>query len=130
MKDGFTPGISASIETEVTPDRLPMLEGQEVFPVLPTAELVRFMELACRKLIMPYLEPDEEALGVEITVKHLATCGVGKTVTTTAELADFRHHQARFDVASFDGDRLLGTSVHIQRVMNKQRVLAAFQAGS
>ena len=129
MRAGFEQGVSASIETVVTAEMLPVLDGEPVFPVLPTAELVRLMELACRKLIRPYLEEGEEALGVRVSVEHLATCGVGKTVKTTAELAEVRHHQARFHVAAFDGQRLLGTGVQIQRIMSKARARKAFQAG-
>jgi fluoroacetyl-CoA thioesterase len=129
MKDGFEPGVSASIHTVVTAEMLPVLEGQQVFPVLATAGLVNMMELACRKLIKPYLEGDEEALGVEFSVDHLATCGAGKTVKTTAELAECRHGRVRFHVASFDGERLLGTGVHIQWIMTKAQADAAFQAG-
>lgn len=106
-----------------------ILDGEQVFPVLATAELVRIMELACRKLIKPYLENGEEALGVKVSVEHLATCGVGKTITTTAELAELRHNQVRFYVAAFDGERLLGTGVQIQRLMSRDRAIAAFQAG-
>jgi len=109
---------------------LPVLDGRKVFPVLPTAGIVQFMELACRKLIEPYLGEGEEAVGVEVSVKHLAACGVGKTVTATAELAEYRHGRARFHVVAFDGDRLLATGVHIHRILPKERVQRAFQAGS
>ena len=129
MKDGFKPGISVSMETTVTPDMLPVLNGERVFPVVSTAELVKLMELASRKLIRPNLDDGEEALGVQISVEHLATCGEGKKLTTTAELIDYRHGRARIDVAVFDGQRLIATCVHIQRIMTKDRVQRAFEAG-
>ena len=129
MKDGFKPGISVSMETTVTPDMLPVLDGERVFPVVSTAELVKLMELASRKLIRPNLDDGEEALGVQISVEHLATCGEGKTLSTTAELIEYRHQRARIDVAVFDGERLIATGVHIHRVMSKERVQRAFEAG-
>lgn len=129
MKDTFQPGVSVSMEAQVSADMLPVLNGEQVFPVVSTAELVRLMELASRKLIQPYLNEDEEALGVQISVEHLATCGEGKTLSTTAELIEFRHQRARIDVAVFDGERLIATGVHIHKVMSKDRVLHALQAG-
>jgi len=129
MKAGFEPGLSTSIQTTVTPDMLPVLDGERTLPVVATAELVRMMEFACRKLIKPYLEEGEEALGVKVSVEHLATCGVDRSVATTAELAECRHNRVRFHVAVFEGERLLGTGVLIQRIMTREQAQAAFQAG-
>ena len=129
MKDTFKPGVLVRTQTPVTSAMLPVLDGSVVFPVVTTAELVRLMESATRRLIGPYLDDDEEALGVQISVEHLATCGEGKTLTTTAELIEYRHQRARIDVAVFDGERLIATGVHIHRVMSKERVRRAVQAG-
>ena len=120
MKDTFKPGVLVRTQTPVTSAMLPVLDGSVVFPVVTTAELVRLMESATRRLIGPYLDDDEEALGVQISVEHLAT---------TAELIEYRHQRARIDVAVFDGERLIATGVHIHRVMSKERVLRAIQAG-
>ncbi len=66
---------------------------------------------------------------MQISVEHLATCGEGKTLTTTAELIEYRHQRARIDVAVFDDQRLIATGVHIHRVMTKDRVARAVEAG-
>ncbi len=129
MKQSFQPGASAKFEAHVTEDMLPVFDGKKVFPVMSTAYLVQMMEAASHRLMHDHLDDDEEALGCAISIEHLATCGVGKDLTTTAELVEYRHRRARVHTSIFEGERLIATGIHIQRVMPKPLAEAAFQAG-
>lgn len=129
MKPGFEPGLSIKCETVVTEDLLPRLDGTIVFPVISTSGIAALMEGAGRRLIAAYLEDGEGALGVELSVEHLATCGVGKRVTTTAELVEYRHGKARVNLAVFDGERLIATGVHTHHVLPTAALEAAIAAG-
>jgi predicted thioesterase len=46
--------------------------------------MVKHVELASRKVLLPFLEPDEEAVGHAMSVTHLAPTPVGATVTARA----------------------------------------------
>lgn len=59
-------------------------------PVYATYWLVKHLELVSRKLLLPYLEPDEEAIGHEVHVTHLASALPGMRVTLTARLRAVR----------------------------------------
>src|SRR4030065_1863936 len=73
MKPGLRPGAEASVTVTVTPDMLATFEELgAVHPLYSTWSMVRHMELASRKIILPYLEPDEDAVGYSISVTHLA----------------------------------------------------------
>src|SRR5574337_50534 len=87
MKPGLRRGVEAAVRVVVTPDMLATFEELgAVHPLYATWSMVRHMELACRKIILPYLEPDEDAVGYSISVTHLAPTAVGEHVTASARL--------------------------------------------
>ena len=129
MNAGFQAGLSGKSETVVTEEMLSRLDGAQVFPVISTAGIAALMEEASRRLIAPHLDAGEEALGVELSIEHLATCGAGKRLTTTVELVEHRHHKARLNLAVFDGDRLIATGVHTHHVVPTETLEAALAAG-
>ena len=129
MKATFQPGASARFETVVTEDMLASWDGKQAFPVICTGEIVRLMEAASRKLIQAHQDDDHEALGCEISLEHLAPCGAGKTLSATAELVEYRHRRARINVSVFQGERLIATGIHIQRILSKDRVEQIIKAG-
>src|SRR5574337_102694 len=87
MRDGLAPGAQAQVTIVVTPAMVAEFEELGlVHRVYSTWAMVHHMELACRKVILPYLEPDEEAVGYSVSVTHLAPTPVGMKVTVTARL--------------------------------------------
>jgi len=73
MREGLRPGAEASVTISVTDDMVARFEELGlVHPVYSTWSMVRHVELASRKVILPYLEPDEEAVGYSVSVTHLA----------------------------------------------------------
>ncbi len=130
MRPGFEPGLADKRQTVVSDDMLSRLDGVLVFPVASTAAIAGLMEQASRRLIAAYLDDDEEALGVELSIEHLATCGAGKRLTTTVELVEHRHQKARLNLAVFDGDRLIATGVHVHHLLPRRVAEAAIAAGA
>ncbi|GCE20518.1 hypothetical protein KDK_43180 [Dictyobacter kobayashii] len=55
-----------------------------VHPVYATYWMTKHMELVSRKLLLPFLEPGEEAIGHEVTVCHIASALPGMQVRITA----------------------------------------------
>src|SRR6188472_2418415 len=54
--------------------------------VLSTPRLISLLERTARELMMPFLNPDERTVGVEIELKHLAPNPLGLKVTCCARL--------------------------------------------
>ena len=82
-------------------------------------------EMAARKVLVEYLEEQEEGIGSHVSVDHLAPCGVGKTIRIRAELKEVirdRHLRVVCNMAAYDGDRLLARGKQVQVVMNKQQL--------
>jgi predicted thioesterase len=129
MKDGFEPGLATRHEAVVTDEMLSWMDGKLLFPVISTVSVAALMEHAGRRLVEPYLDEGEEALGVEISIEHIATCGAGKRITVTAELVMYRHQRISLSQAVFDGDRLIATGVQTLRVLPREALEAAIAAG-
>jgi fluoroacetyl-CoA thioesterase len=86
MKQGFDPGITASVSFVVDESMLARFDGAVVHPVLGTATLVQFLELAGRRIILPYLEEHEEGIGHAINVTHRHPAPPGTTIVASATL--------------------------------------------
>ena len=122
MKPGFEPGITREVVVEVTEDMCPAFDGVIVHRCYSTWSVVHHMELAARKVLVDYLEPNEEGIGVHISVDHIAPCKIGKTVTVRAELTQLDKNRVTCRVAAYDGKRLLANGTQIQVVMDKRRL--------
>lgn len=96
--------------------------------VCSTYTLGKHIELVSRKLILPYLEETEEAIGFELSVKHISPAAVGSSLVFTASFK--RHNKGRIycDVQVFASEQLIATGSTTQVVKDKDelaRLLAA-----
>ena len=122
MKAGLFVGITREITSKVTDEMCPAFEGKVIHRCYSTWSLVHHMELAARKVLIDFLEDDEEALGVHVAVDHLAPCRVGRTVRMRAEVTGVSHGRVVCRITAFEGERLLARGTHIHAVMDKSRV--------
>lgn len=71
-------GYEAVFETVVTPEMTVNFEELgPVHPVYATYWMAKHMELAGRKIILPFLEEGEEGIGSYVEVRHLASASRG-----------------------------------------------------
>jgi len=125
MKHGFKPGIVREVSVAVTEDMCPAFDGVVIHRVYSTWSAAHHFEVAARKVIVDFLEPNEEAVGSHLSVDHLAPCPVGRTVRLRAELVEVsgdHHPRVVCAVEAFDGDRLLARGKQVQVVMNKEHL--------
>ncbi len=121
MKPGLE-GRSAELEVLVTAEMCPHFDGALVHPVYATWTMVNHMEVAGRKLIVPYLEEDEEAVGAHIRVDHRSPATIGSRVTVTAATESATPHRLTCRTVARVGDRIVGEGVFVQVVMPKSRL--------
>ena len=125
MKPGLRPGAEASVTVTVTPDMLATFEELgAVHPLYSTWSMVRHMELASRKIILPYLEPDEDAVGYSISVTHLAPTRSGARVTARARLLEIAGPRIICAVEAYNDREKIGEGTQVQVVMPKSRIRA------
>lgn len=129
MRAGLHSGVAATIKIIVRPDMVATFEEiGPAHPVYSTWNLVRHMEEASRKLILPFLEPEEEAVGHAVEVVHLAPTLVGRHVEVTAYLARVDGRQIVCDVVAHSGHLLIGRGKTIQILTTKERLAARLAA--
>lgn len=122
MKPGFEPGVTRELVVEVTEEMCPSFDGVVVHRVYSTWSVAHHFELAARKVLVDYLDDEEEGVGSHVSVDHHAPCAVGRWVRVRATLVEVRrdHHvRATCAVTAHDGGRLLADGRQVQVVMNK-----------
>ncbi len=125
MKEGLRPGTEATVTITVTPEMLATFEELgPVHPLYATWSMVRHMELACRKIILPYLEADEDAVGHSIKVTHRAPTAVGEQVTAHARLLKVDGRRIVCAVEAHNRREQIGEGTQVQMLVRKDQLRA------
>lgn len=105
------------------PSVFPDSEEFKVMPeVFATAFMVGFVEWACIKFLLPYLNwPQEQTLGTDINISHLAGTPVGSTVTAKVKLFQIDGKRLVFEVEAYDDLDLIGKGFHERHIVSKQK---------
>ena len=85
MKPGLKPGTSHVNRIKVDRDRTIDFMGEQG-RVYGTPFLVRDIEQTCRQLLLQYVDPGEDSVGMEIALRHLAPTLLGMDVELTAKV--------------------------------------------
>lgn len=129
MKPGLVPGIQADVTFEVAEDMCPDFEGKVVHHVCATWTLVHFMEVAGRKVLIDFLEPDEEGVGSHASCDHIGPASVGRSVRVVATVAAADERELVCDAAAFCGDRLIASGKTVQRIFPRATLARLLRDG-
>lgn len=122
MKPGLEPGKFAEWTVHVTPAMCPHFDGVLVHPIYATWTLVHHMELTGRKLLAPYLEDHEEAVGAHISVDHRSPAFIGSDLVIRAEAETVGRHKLTCKMSARCGSRTLASGLFVQIIMSKKRL--------
>jgi fluoroacetyl-CoA thioesterase len=115
MKDELAPGLTYK-QTYVT--TLEMRAKQLAADVFSTPAMIGLMEGTCVRLLAPYLDENEQTVGIHVDVRHLAPTKIGQSVTVTAELIELKGNKLRFSVSAFnDAGVKIGDGTHRRAVI-------------
>ncbi|MDR7512806.1 MAG: thioesterase [Armatimonadota bacterium] len=129
MRAGLAAGDEAEVTVTVTDEMLARFDDLGlVHPVYSTWSMVKHMELASRHVILPYLEPEEEAVGHAVSVTHHSPTPSGARVTVRARLVTVQGNQVICAVAAHNDRGLIGEGTTIQIVLPKDVLRARFAA--
>ncbi|UCH26864.1 MAG: thioesterase family protein [Trueperaceae bacterium] len=116
----------------VTPEMTVDFEQNEpglgkLHPVYATYWLTKHFELASRKLVLPYLDDDEESIGFEVQVKHLASTLPGMNVRIVSQHRTTKDNRIYIDCEAFNelGDKIAEGST-TQVVLARKRLVQKF----
>jgi fluoroacetyl-CoA thioesterase len=123
MKDEIVAGLTKA-QTYVT--TIEMRAKQLVSDVFSTPAMIGLMEYTCVLLVAPYLDEDEQTVGIHVDVRHMAPTKIGQSVTVTAELLEINKNKLRFAVSAVnDQGAKIGEGTHRRAVINTKRFAGA-----
>jgi len=111
MKDGLRPGTSRTNTIVVDRARSISFLGEEG-RVYSTPNLVRDIEVACRELLLDYCGPNEDSVGTEICIKHLAPTLVDMKVDITATVTAIDGRRVSFEISARDDMEQVCSGTH------------------
>lgn len=128
MREGLVPGTTAEVQLTVT-DAMAVHfdELGSVHPVYATWMMVKHMEEAGRKVILPFLESGEDAVGYAIDVVHTAPTAVGDRVRARAVLERVDGRRIHCRVEAHNSREKIGEGRTVQVVVSRDRLYARFR---
>lgn len=129
MKTGLEPGIQAEVSFTVSPDMCPAFDGQVVHEVCSTWSIVHYMELAGRKVLLPFLEPHEEGVGSHVTCDHMGPAPLGSGVRVIATASHVGERELTCDCVAFRGERMIASGKTVQRIFPRDVLERILQRG-
>jgi fluoroacetyl-CoA thioesterase len=90
--------------------------------VFSTPAMIGLMEYTCVLLVAPYLDEDEQTVGIHVDVRHVAPTRIGQSVTVTAELLEINGNKLRFAVSAVNDQGVkIGEGTHRRALINTER---------
>ncbi|MBI5763127.1 MAG: thioesterase [Planctomycetes bacterium] len=120
MKDGLVPGTQKEVSYVVTPEMCPAFDGEVVHQVCSTWEIVHYMELAGRMVLLDFLEANEEGVGSHASCDHMGPAPVGSSVRVVATATDVSERELTCDCVAFRGDRMIAAGKTVQKVFPRE----------
>ncbi|HSK29515.1 MAG TPA: thioesterase family protein, partial [Candidatus Limnocylindria bacterium] len=101
---------------------LEMRARQLTADVFSTPAMIGLMERTCVELTAPYLEENEQTVGIHVDVRHLAPTKIGQRVTVAAELLEVSENKLRYAVSAMnDEGKKIGEGVHRRALIDTGR---------
>ena len=116
MRNGLIVGTEVELEFTVTPEMCPAYDDEIVHEVCSTWEIVHYMEMAGRKMLLGYLEVDEEGVGSHASCDHVGPALVGSTVRVAARATRVSDRELTCECAAYCGQRLVATGRTVQKI--------------
>lgn len=122
MLPGLTAGKRFEFQLTVVDEMRPHFDGAYVHPVLSTWEVVHYLEVAGRKLLVPHLEPHEEGMGTQISIEHRSPALVGSLVTFIAVAEECTDRRLICRVTATVGDRVIAEGGFTQAILPREKL--------
>ncbi|MBM4262194.1 MAG: hypothetical protein FJ145_12285 [Deltaproteobacteria bacterium] len=117
--ESLMPGLTRT-QTYETGERMRATQLQS--DVFSTPAMIGLMEGTCVRLTEPFLDENEQTVGIHVDVYHTAATKIGQSVTITAELLEVKGNKIRYAVtAKNDSGTQIGHGTHWRAVINTKK---------
>jgi predicted thioesterase len=126
---GLKVGQTESIQITVSKEMFAQFEGIVVHPTYSTVSMIYHMEWVSRKIILPFLEDNEEGMGGAVSAKHLAPAPEGTQLTIIAELIGYDRNIVITKVSVLQDTELIGIGEVKQIILPKVKIAKMLNNG-
>ena len=118
------PKIGTTSEERFVVDREHSIDfaGDGMPEILCTPSLVALLERAARMALLPYLEPGESSVGVDINIQHTAPTPLGVEVACSARVIHVDGRLITFQLEARDPHEKIAGGIHKRRVIQATRL--------
>jgi fluoroacetyl-CoA thioesterase len=127
MKPSLQPGLSLVRRVTVEKEKTISFMGEEG-RVYGTPYLIGDIEYACRDLILQHAGPDEDSVGIDVSVKHFAPTLPGSTVEITVTVTAVEGRKVTFAVSAKDEIDTVSAGAHGRFVVEKAKTFERLKA--
>jgi predicted thioesterase len=127
MKESLRPGVSRVSRFEIDRDRTIGFMGEEG-RVYGTPYLVRDIEQTCRQLLLDHGDADEDSVGTDIAIKHLAPTLLGMSVEITVSVNVVEGRRIVFEISAKDDIERISTGTHGRFVVDVNKTIERLKA--
>ena len=117
MKSDLRPGMSHVKRVTIDRERSIGFMGEEN-RVYGTPFLIRDIEQTCRDFLLQHSDANEDSVGMEVCIKHLAPTLVGMNVEITATVTAVEGRKVAFDVSANDDLEPIASGTHARFVLD------------
>ena len=123
MKPGLILGATEILHTTVSAEQTIHLGAEQLCGavVFSTPAMIELMEHAARVVLRPYFDANEESVGANVHVEHLAATPIGATVRAEARVTAIDGKLIDFDLAAFDEADQIGRGTHRRVIIQTDR---------
>jgi enoyl-CoA hydratase len=123
MKPGLILGMRGVLHKTVSAEQTIHLgaEQRRGAVVFSTPAMLDLMEHAAREALRPFLEPNEESVGVSVQIEHLAATPIAAAVRAEAKVIAVDGKQIDFDITAFDEVDQIGRGTHRRALIQTDR---------
>lgn len=127
MKPSLQPGISLVRRIAVGKEKTISFMGEEG-RVYATPYLLGDIEYTCRDLILRHADSDEDSVGIEVAIRHLAPTLPGSTVEIAATVTAVEGRKVIFAVTAKDEVDTISSGSHARFVVDKAKTIERLKA--
>jgi len=127
MKSTLVPGVSTVNRNVVDKAKTIGFMGEDG-RVYATPYLIGDIEMTCRNLILAHADSNEDSVGMEVAVKHLAPTLPGMTVEITATVTAVEGRKVTFAVTAKDELDTVSSGSHARFVVDKAKTVERLKA--
>jgi predicted thioesterase len=117
MKADLQPGVSRTKRLAIDRDRTIEFMGEEG-RVYATPFLVRDIEQTCRDVLLAYGDANEDSVGMEVCIRHLAPTLAGMNVDITATVTAVEGRKVSFEISAKDDLEPIASGTHTRFVLD------------